>query len=102
MLLILSGMSGCRAINNTVPLANPEGQPTVANPLIVPGVDRFVIMDQISDELDDYFRIYREERIRIIDGILTEGWIETHPAIGSTLLEPWRKDSTPATTTSSM
>ena len=51
-------------------------------------------MDQVSDELDDYFRIYREERIRLVDYVLTEGWIETHPKIGATLLEPWKRDST--------
>ena len=51
-------------------------------------------MDQISDELDDYFRIYREERVRLVDNVLTEGWIETHPKIGATLLEPWKRDST--------
>ena len=58
-------------------------------------MDRWYLMDQISDELDNYFRIYREERIRVIDGILTEGWIETHPQIGGTLMEPWKKDSLP-------
>jgi hypothetical protein len=68
---------------------------SLPNPLVVPMMDRWYLMDQISDELDNYFRIYREERIRVIDGILTEGWIETHPQIGGTLMEPWKKDSTP-------
>jgi hypothetical protein len=26
---------------------------------------------------------------------MTEGWIETHPQPGSTILEPWRHDSAP-------
>ena len=56
-------------------------------------LDRWLVMEQISDELDNYFRIFREERIRMHDGILSEGRIETHPKIGSTLLEPWRRDS---------
>ena len=51
-------------------------------------------MDEISDEIDDYFRIKREERIRVVDGVMSEGWIETWPRIGSTLLEPWHHDST--------
>ena len=63
--------------------------------MIVPLTDRWLLMDQVSDEIDDYFKIYREERIRILDGVMSEGWIETHPKIGSTLLEPWAKDSTP-------
>ena len=58
-------------------------------------MDRWFVMDQISDEVDDYFKIYREERIRVLDGVMSEGWIETHPKIGGTLLEPWQLDSTP-------
>ncbi|MEZ6093654.1 MAG: hypothetical protein R3C03_05385 [Pirellulaceae bacterium] len=65
-----------------------------ANPLPVPLVDPELAMNAVSDELDDYFRIHREQRIRIIDGIITEGWVETHKQIGATYLEPWRKDST--------
>jgi hypothetical protein len=86
---------GCRRYCLDPNKPNLGGKPEVTNPLIVPLVDRWYVMDQISDELDDYFRIYREERIRIIDSVMTEGWIETHPRIGSTLLEPWHKDSTP-------
>ena len=26
---------------------------------------------------------------------MTEGWIETHPKIGGTLFEPWKRDSMP-------
>ncbi len=57
--------------------------------------DPCIVMDQISDELDDYFRIAREQRIRVVDSVLTEGWIETRPRIGSTLGEPWHHDSQP-------
>lgn len=64
------------------------------NPLPIAAMDRWLVMDQVSDELDNYFRIYREERIRLVDSILTEGWIETHPKIGATILEPWHEDST--------
>lgn len=65
------------------------------NPLVVSLVDREWIMNAISDEVDNYFRIYREERIRMVESIMTEGWIETHPQIGATGLEPWRRDSMP-------
>ena len=87
--------NGCRRYHLDPNKPNLGGKPEVPNPFIVPMLDRWLVMDQISDELDDYFRIYREERIRIIDSVMTEGWIETHPRIGSTLLEPWHKDSTP-------
>ncbi|MDB2686823.1 hypothetical protein N9Y42_06385 [Mariniblastus sp.] len=86
--------TGCKAFRS---FGGLESQPIpatqVANPLAVPMLDRWLVMEQISDELDNYFRILREERIRMHDGILSEGRIETHPKIGSTLLEPWRRDS---------
>ena len=65
----------------------------IPNPLAVPLLPRDVVMEQVSDELDNYFKIKREERVRLSNNILTEGWIETHPRIGSTLLEPWYSDS---------
>jgi len=84
---------GCRSFR---PLrAKSEKQIELVNPLPVPMVDRWLVMDQVSDELDNYFQIYREERIRQVNDVLTEGWIETHPKIGATILEPWHRDSTP-------
>lgn len=95
LVAVISVFPGCRRYCLDPNKPNLGGKPEVSNPLVVPMLDRWLVMDQISDELDDYFRIYREERIRIIDSVMTEGWIETHPRIGSTLLEPWHKDSTP-------
>jgi hypothetical protein len=76
-----------------------EPQPTlvdqqIQNPIQIPLLDRFLVMDEISDEIDDYFHIAREEQIRVDSGLMTEGWIETWPRIGSTVLEPWHHDST--------
>ena len=86
--------SGCRTIQNLEATKNQTAFEPVPNPLVVPLMDRWFIMDEISDEIDDYFRVFREERIRSVDGVLSEGWIETHPRIGSTVLEPWHHDST--------
>jgi hypothetical protein len=47
------------------------------------------------DAIDDYFRIEREDRVRLVAGVLTEGRIDTFPSTGSTIFEPWRTDSTP-------
>lgn len=69
--------------------------PKIPNPLPVRACDRHFVIDQISAELSQYFRVKSEQRLRLTDSILTEGWIETHPEIGSGILEPWRKDSTP-------
>lgn len=67
----------------------------VENPLFVPVADREFTWNQLVDMVDDRFRIDREERVRFDQGVLLEGRIETFPQVGSTLLEPWRKDSTP-------
>lgn len=65
----------------------------VQNPLFVPAVDREFLWSQLVDELDNYFAITREERVQLVNGVLTEGYVETKPRIGSTILEPWRSDS---------
>ncbi len=95
MIVTLITLAGCRAIQHNPNSQQNCGYEQIANPLIVPMIDRWFVMDQISDEIDDYFKIYREERIRVLDGVMSEGWIETHPKIGGTLLEPWQLDSTP-------
>jgi hypothetical protein len=65
------------------------------NPLFVPIADRELVWNQLVDEIDDYFKIEREQRVQEVGGVLMEGRIDTYPAIASTLLEPWRRDSTP-------
>jgi len=85
---------GCRTFREPAP-ENCPFDAGIPNPLSVPMMDRWYVMDQISDEIDDHFRIYREERIRVVESVMSEGWIETHPKIGGTLLEPWKTDSTP-------
>ncbi|MCE9524556.1 MAG: hypothetical protein K8R36_00710 [Planctomycetales bacterium] len=85
-------LTGCGAFRN--PFA-ARSQSVIENPLFVPAMDREFIWNQTVDAVDDYFRIEREERVRLIGGVLTEGRIDTHPTTGSTLFEPWRNDSTP-------
>ncbi len=65
------------------------------NPLYVPTSDREFLWNQLVDTVDDYFDIEREERVRLVGGVLTEGQIDTLPQPGATALEPWRKDSSP-------
>ena len=88
-------LCGCRLVPNFKNIAQPRlVNQEIQNPIEVPMLDRFLVMDEISDEVDDYFRIAREEQIRVVDSVMTEGWIETWPRIGSTILEPWHHDST--------
>lgn len=86
-------LMGCARIGTFWTEPATETIQDTANPLPVALTDRDFVMDQISDELDDYFRISREQRMQLVESILTEGWIETHPRVGSTLLEPWHRDS---------
>lgn len=90
-LLVASALTGCGALRS--PFSSAPA--VIENPLFVPALDREFIWNQTVDAVDDYFKIEREERVRLIGGVLTEGRIDTHPTIGSTLLEPWRNDSTP-------
>jgi hypothetical protein len=91
--------SGCAWHGAAGTYGTVEGGPAafagVANPLLVPVADPELAWNQIVDEIDDYFKVRREERVRLVGNVLTEGHIETFPTIGSTILEPWRRDSTP-------
>ncbi len=63
--------------------------------MFVPAMDIDFLWDQVVDAVDDYFQIAREERLRLVGNVLTEGRLETHPLIGATWWEPWKRDSTP-------
>jgi hypothetical protein len=63
------------------------------NPVLVSGGDPEFVWENVVDVVDDYFDINRETPTQKIDGILTEGYLETFPEIGSTWMEPWRHDS---------
>lgn len=94
--MMIMMVTGCQFWQGTEPQVDPgvhRAANLMPNPLAVPLLPRDVVMEQVSDELDNYFKIKREERVRLSNNILTEGWIETHPRIGSTLLEPWHSDS---------
>lgn len=69
--------------------------PPAENPLFVAATDREFLWNTLVDTVDDHFKVQREERVRLVGGVLTEGRIETFYAVGSTYLEPWRNDSTP-------
>jgi hypothetical protein len=70
------------------------GVPTlVSNPLFIPVQDPSLLWDQLVDVTDDYFEIDREDRVKLVGDILTEGRIDTFPRGASTIFEPWNKDS---------
>jgi hypothetical protein len=91
-LLIVFFSSGCTSLFHRG--GGLLGPGPIENPLFIPPVDRELLWNQTVDAVDDYFRIEREDRVRLIGGVLTEGRIDTFPTVGSTLFEPWRRDST--------
>src|SRR5687768_18332009 len=74
---------------------NIPGQPVGAvvpvaseNPAVLPAVDRDLLWQHLVDVVDHYFTIDREEPVRVIGDVVTEGRIHTFPEIGSTYFEP--------------
>jgi hypothetical protein len=88
--LLLLAAGGCA----TTSWFSKPPVPPAENPLLVTATDREFLWTTLIDTVDDYFKVQREERVRLVGGVLTEGRIETYYAIGSTYLEPWRNDST--------
>ncbi|MBN2021994.1 MAG: hypothetical protein JW809_04305 [Pirellulales bacterium] len=67
--------------------------PLQPNPVLVPPCQPEAIWENVVDVVDDYFPIEREEPVRQVEGVITEGHLYTFPEIGATVLEPWRHDS---------
>lgn len=84
---------GCAHPSSSEPFPTEINASGIQNPVLVSATDQEFLWAQISDELDDYFRVRREERVRVVRNTLTEGWIETYPETGSSVLEPWRHDA---------
>ncbi len=63
------------------------------NPLLIASVDRDFLWNQVVDVVDDYFKVSREQRVRLVGDVQTEGLLDTFPRPSATFLEPWDKDS---------
>jgi hypothetical protein len=88
---ILLAVMGC-AFDPSAP-GPPVVRAVYENPALVPVADRDFLFHQVVDVVDDYFTIDREEPLRVIGDVITQGQIETFPELGATLFEPWRGDS---------
>lgn len=91
LLLLLVIGPGCERMQMRKARRNP---PPFPNPLQIPVTDREFVWNVIVETVADYFEIAREERVRQVGNVLTQGRIDTHPLIGATIAEPWRRDST--------
>ena len=100
----LIACAGCSSGPYTYAPVGPAGTPPrqsdlppvvlrYANPSLAPIADHERVWRAVVDVTDDYFRIDREEPVRVYGNMVTEGRIETFPETGATLLEPWRKDA---------
>ena len=77
---------------------NPRPTPLpdfLPNPIQIPNHELDFVWNQIVDTVDDYFQIDVETRAVRTDEQWLEGRIRSFPEIGSTYLEPWRKDALP-------
>lgn len=63
------------------------------NPVFLPVADPEVAWEMVVDVVDDYFQIQDEDPVRQVGDFPTEGRLDTFPLVGSTLFEPWRRDS---------
>jgi len=87
--LLVSCAAGCAITTPAVPV-------DFSNPTLVPVRDQELVWNITVDVVDDYFPIEREDRVRLVGDVLIEGRIDTFPVGGSTLFEPWRRDSADA------
>ena len=71
----------------------PAAVPYYQNPALVPSGDHEFVWETIADVVDDYFKIEEEQPVRLVGQVATEGRLTTFPEVGSTILEPWRRDS---------
>lgn len=95
--LLLATVSGCAPSSTwTAPPGVPPGVPVTVfhdNPMLLPVADAECAWETVADVVDDYFKIEREEPVRIVGDILTEGRLDTYPKVAATILEPWHADS---------
>lgn len=91
--VVLLGVPGCRM---PPPATMPPRQAAPVyydNPTLLRVSDHERAWETLVDVVDDYFKIKQEEPVRLVGSVLTEGRLETFPAVGSTFFEPWRRDS---------
>lgn len=69
------------------------GSKPYPNPVLVTNRDPDALWEKLVVVINDYFRVTRESRPRVVEGIATQGFLETAPMVSSTFLEPWRGDS---------
>jgi hypothetical protein len=80
---------------STEPVAalDPIPSPGYANPVWIPVANSQCAWELSVGVVGSYFRIEREEPIRQVGNMVTEGRITTSPEVSPTVFEPWRGDT---------
>lgn len=95
--IVCALLSGCHAWQPATyqpPDMSLSPPPMAAsNPVLVAALDRDFVWEQVVDVVDDYFKIEKEIRPKLVGDLLTEGMLETYPRGSSTMFEPWGKDT---------
>lgn len=95
------GLSGCMGPEWTAPpeyagpgnLPAQSAVPVYNNPIFIPIADHESAWEVTVAVMSDYFRIEREEPIRMAGNTATEGILTTVPEVSPTIFEPWRRDT---------
>jgi hypothetical protein len=91
--LLLAVLSGCAP---APPWTEPLGPPVTVfhdNPMLLPIADPGQAWEAVVDVVDDYFTVEREEPVRLVGDVATEGILDTYPKVAATIFEPWDSDS---------
>ena len=92
-ILSLVVLLGCERVGEVHLPSQPPAPVNCENPLLLCVPNHELVWEGVVDVVSDYFRIEREDPVRLLGGTLTEGRIDTFPKPGATLLEPWEHDS---------
>jgi hypothetical protein len=99
--IIVASLGGCAGtpVYTDAPDCAPINAATTravalyGNPVFVPVADPQCAWETVVGMVSAYFRIEREEPVRMVGNILTEGSITTAAEVSPTIFEPWRHDT---------
>ncbi len=91
-LLLSVVLGGCQADGRQTATL-PAGVVTLDNPVHVPLANHQFVWDTTVNVVERYFVIRREDAVRLVGSVLTEGRIDAGPQRVPTIFEPWHEDA---------
>ncbi|MEM9827401.1 MAG: hypothetical protein AAF958_12460 [Planctomycetota bacterium] len=83
---------GCGLLRYRLDARAPET--FLPNPVQVPAVRDQFLWNAITDTVDDFFQIAKQQPVVNSGNMVVDGRLETAYQVGGSIFEPWRKDST--------